>query len=265
MKKLILILITLSVISCKTSPEAAGINEDEINAEAAKAYAEVISKSKISNNQAWTAIVNRVAQRIAKASGKPYNWEVVLIESKEVNAWCMPGGKMAVYTGIMPVVKTEAALAAVMGHEVAHATLKHGLQRYARAQSNNMIVAGAAVLTSVAAQALCKTENCKRYAAVGGLATALGVAFFDRKFSRGDETGADQEGQIYMARAGYDPAEAIKLWERMNAAGGGGGPEFMSTHPADTTRRGNLTAWLPEAQRVYNAAPEKLGLGATIK
>lgn len=264
-KNLFLILLCLLIISCKTTPEAAGISEDEINAEAAKAYAEVKAKSKISTNKEWTALVNRVAQRIAKASGKPYQWEVILIDGPEVNAWCMPGGKMAVYTGILPVVKTEAALAAVMGHEVAHATLKHGLQKYARAQSNNMLATGAAVVAAVAAQALCKTENCKKYAALGGALATFGVVFFDRKFSREDETSADQEGQLYMAEAGYEPSESIKLWERMNAANGGGGPEFMSTHPADTRRRSNLTAWLPAAQAKYNAAPQKYGLGVTIK
>lgn len=265
-KNLFLILISFFIVSCKTTPEAAGISEDEINIEAAKAYAEVKAKSKISTNQAATAVVNRVAKRIALASGKPYNWEVVLIESSEVNAWCMPGGKMAVYTGILPVVQNEAALAAVMGHEVAHATLKHGLQRYARAKSNSMLATGAAVLAGVAAQALCKTEDCKKYAALGGALATFGVVFFDRKFSREDETGADQEGQIYMARAGYDPAEAINLWKRMAAANGGkSGPEFISTHPADDRRQANLSAWLPEANRVYNSAPQKFGLGASVK
>lgn len=264
-KNILLIILSTVLFSCKTNPEAAGVSEEEINAEAAKAYAEVKAKSKISNNKEWTAIVNRVADRIAKASGKPYQWEVVLIESPEINAWCMPGGKMAVYTGIMPVVKNEAALAAVMGHEVAHATLKHGLQRYARAKQNNMIAVGAAVAAAVVGQALCKTDECKKWASYGGALATFGVIFFDRKFSREDETGADKEGQIYMADAGYEPSEAIKLWERMGAANGGGGPEFMSTHPADTRRRSNLTAWLPEAQAHYQKASEKHGLGATIK
>ena len=264
--KLLLIALSFLFVSCKTTPEAAGVSEAEINAEAAKAYAEVKAKSKISTNKEWTAIVNRVAQRIAVASGKPYKWEVILIDSPEVNAWCMPGGKMAVYTGILPVVQNEAALAAVMGHEVAHATLKHGLQRYARSKSNNMLATGAAVVAAVAAQALCKTDDCKKYAALGGALATFGVVFFDRKFSREDETGADQEGQIYMAKAGYEPSEAINLWKRMAAASGGkGGPEFVSTHPSDTRRQANLASWLPSAQVAYNSAPQKFGLGVSVK
>lgn len=264
--KLFLIVFSFLFLSCKTTPEAAGVSEAEINAEAAKAYSEVKAKSKISSNKEWTAVVNRVAQRIAVASGKPYQWEVVLIDSPEVNAWCMPGGKMAVYTGILPVVQNEAALAAVMGHEVAHATLKHGLQRYARAKSNNMLAIGAAVVAAAAAEALCKTDDCKKYAALGGVLATFGVVFFDRKFSREDETGADQEGQIYMAKAGYEPSEAINLWKRMAAASGGkSGPEFVSTHPSDTRRQANLAQWLPTANTVYNSAPQKFGLGTMIK
>lgn len=263
--KLFLLALSFIIVSCKSSPEAAGISEDEINAEAAKAYAEVKSKSKISNNQEWTAMVNRVAKRIALASGKPYNWEVILIEDPQVNAWCMPGGKMAVYTGILPVVKTEAALAAVMGHEVAHATLKHGLAHYARAKQSNMIGAVVAVGAVLGGQLLCKTESCKKWAQIGGVAGGFAVAFFDMKFSREDESSADKEGQIYMADAGYEPSESIKLWERMGAAGGSKPPEIMSTHPSDERRRGNLTAWLPAAQARYNLAPQKFGLGATIK
>lgn len=240
--------------------------EDDINAMALKAYEEVKTKSKISSNAEWTAMLNRVAPRIAKASGENFKWEWMLIESSEVNAWCMPGGKMAVYTGIMPVLKNEAALAAVLGHEVAHATKRHGKQRYARAIKGNlagMVIGGAAV---IGGQMLCKTDTCRAITGLGGAAAGFAVAFFDRKFSRADETEADKAGQIYMARAGYEPSEAIKLWERMNAASGGNAsPEFMSTHPSDITRRKNLASWLPEAEATYQHAQEKHGLGESIK
>lgn len=268
MKNLIALLaFSFLFTACASSPnDDSAISDAEINAQALNAYQEVKAKSKISTNQDWTNMVNRVAQRIAKASGENFQWEVVLIDSKEVNAWCMPGGKMAVYTGIMPVVKNEAALAAVMGHEVAHATRKHGKQRYARAMKSNMIgtvVGGAAI---VGGQLLCKSEQCRLLSALGGVAAGFAVAFFDRKFSRGDETEADKYGQIYMARAGYEPSEAIKLWERMGAASGGKAPpEFMSTHPSDVTRRGNLSQWLPEANAVYQSAPYKYGLGEMVR
>lgn len=263
--KLILIVLSFLVVSCKTKPESAGVSEEEINAQAAQAYAEIKSKSKMSTNQEWTAMVNRVAKRIALASGKPYNWEVMLIDSPEINAWCMPGGKMAVYTGILPVVKTEAALAAVMGHEVAHATLRHGLQHYAQAKQSNMIGIGIGIATVLAGEVLCKTDTCKKVAQIGGIAGGFAVQYFNYKFSREDESSADKEGQIYMADAGYEPSESIKLWERMGAAGGAKPPEILSTHPSDERRRGNLTAWLPAAQARYQSAPQKFGLGTIIK
>ena len=263
MKFSFILLIILSLSGCSSVVKEP--SEKDINAQSLKAYEEVKSKSKMSNNVEWKKMLDRVASRIAKASGEDFNWEWVLIESPEVNAWCMPGGKMAVYTGIMPVLKNEAALAAVLGHEVAHATKRHGKQRYARAMKGNIVgivVGGAAI---VGGQLLCKSQTCKTLSGLGGAAAGFAVAFFDRKFSRGDETEADKWGQEYMAKAGYEPSEAIKLWERMGAASGGKAPpEFMSTHPSDTTRRGNLSAWLPQAQELYSKAPYQYGLGEPI-
>lgn len=241
-------------------------SEKDINAYALQAYNEMKSQAKISNNVEWTAMLNRVAPRIAKASGENFKWEWMLIESPEVNAWCMPGGKMAVYTGIMPILKNEAGLAAVLGHEVAHATKRHGKQRYARAIKGNLagLVIGAA--TVVGGQIWCKSESCKMLTGLGGAAAGFAIAFFDRKFSRADETESDKFGQQYMARAGYDPAEAIKLWERMGEASGGKAPpEFLSTHPSDVTRKKNLSEWLPEAQKTYQNASQKYGLGEQIR
>jgi predicted Zn-dependent protease len=263
MKTLIFILIAGFLLNgCATFKEP---SEAEINAQAATAYNEVKAKSKMSTNAEWNAMVRRVSQRIAASSGENFKWEYVLIESPEVNAWCMPGGKMAVYTGLMKVVKTEGALAAVMGHEVAHATLRHGKEGYARAiksQTAGLIVGlGAAV----AGQAMCKTNQCKLLTGLGGAAAGFAITFFDRKFSRANETEADKTGQIYMARAGYDPAESIVLWQRMAAAQKGSAPpEFLSTHPSDERRRANLQSWLPEAEAVYKKAPNKLGIGESI-
>lgn len=267
MKKISLFLVTMiatTLMSCSSlSPE---VSESDINAEAAKAYAEIKAKSKISTNKEWTAMVQRVAQRIAASSDEKFQWEVILIDSPEVNAWCMPGGKMAVYTGIMPVLKTEGALAAVMGHEVAHATLRHGMEGYKRAKQQSyagIILAGASV---VGGQLLCKTEECRQWSALGGVAAGFALTFLERKFSRADETSADKKGQLYMAKAGYDPAESLNLWDRMGASKGGAAPpEFISTHPADNTRKNNLRSWLPEADAAYAKAPNKYGLGATIR
>ncbi len=241
------------------------ISESEINQEAEKAYREVVSKSKISTNPEWTKIVERVSARIAKASGEPFNWEVVLIESPEVNAWCMPGGKMAVYTGIMPVLKTEAALAAVMGHEVAHATLRHGKQQYARNKTGSLAGAILGAGAVIGGQILCKTKSCINLTMLGGVASGFAITFFERKFSREDETSADHEGQILMAKAGYDPSEASKLWERMNEkSGGNNSSDFYSTHPSDQKRKKNLNQWLTDAQKHYEQSPNKYGLGDKI-
>lgn len=265
MKKILISLtLILSLAGCSTlGPKEP--TDAEINAEAAKAYVDVKSKSKFSTNKEWNDIVQRVAKRIAAASGENFQWETVLIESPEVNAWCMPGGKIAVYTGIMPVLKTEAALAAVLGHEVAHATLRHGKQRYARAIKENYagLAIGAAAI--IGGQLLCKTDTCKKVSALGGVASAFLITFLDRKFSRGDESAADKEGQIYMARAGYDPAEAPRLWDRMTAASGGKAPpEFMSTHPSDANRKAMLNEWMGNAENIYSQAPKKYGLGSNI-
>ena len=258
---LVLMIMSLFNQSCSTLDPS----EKDIEAQALKAYQEVRQKSKISTNAEWTAMLNRVAPRIAKASGENFNWEWMLIESPEVNAWCMPGGKMAVYTGIMPVLKNEAALAAVLGHEVAHATKRHGKERYARAIKGNLagLVIGAA--TVVGGQMLCKTKTCQTLTGLGGAAAGFAITFFDMKFSRTDESEADLHGQQYMAKAGYEPSEAIKLWERMGAASKGKAPpEFMSTHPSDVTRRKNLSDWLPAAEKTYSQAPQKYGLGESI-
>lgn len=266
-KNLALLFLGVSFLSgCASIPGGKEPTDAEINGQAEEAYKEVKAKSKASTNAEWKAMVERVANRIAAASGENFKWEVVLLENPEPNAWCMPGGKMAVYTGIMPILKTEAALAAVMGHEVAHATRRHGKQRYARAARSNMlgmVIGGAAI---VGGQVLCKTTQCKLLTGLGGAAAGFAIAFFDMKFSRDDETEADQFGQVYMAKAGYDPAEASRLWERMGAATGGRAPsEFMSTHPSSEHRKENLLRWLPDANKYYSQSPQKLGLGQEIR
>ena len=240
-------------------------DEKEINAMALKAYKEFKSQAKVSTNKDWNAMLDRVARRVATASGKNYDWEWMLVESPEVNAWCMPGGKMAVYTGILPVIKTEAALAAVLGHEVAHATENHGKERYARAIKGNLtgLVIGAA--TVVGGQLLCESEACRNLTGLGGAAAGFAITFFDRKFSREEELEADKEGQKFMANAGYVPTEAVKVWERMSEnSKGAAPPEMLSTHPSDQTRRAKLKEWLPDAMNVYSKNKSQYGLGETI-
>jgi len=262
----VLILFTLTLVNCASMTASKTPSEAEINAESAKAYAEVKAKSKISNRKDWNEMVQRVSRRIAIASGENFQWEAVLIESDEPNAWCMPGGKIAVYTGIMPILKTEGALAAVLGHEVAHATKRHGLKGYARAIEEQQTGAIIGLATVVGGQLLCKTEQCRLLTGIGGAAAGVALTFFNRKFSRIDESEADQAGQIYMAKAGYDPAESIVLWERMGAAKNGAAPpEWMSTHPSDVNRRAHLTELLPQARKTYEQAAQKYGKGSLIQ
>lgn len=241
-------------------------SDADINAQALKAYTEVKSKSKLSTNAEWKVMLDRVATRIAKSSGEKFQWDWMLIDGPEINAWCMPGGKMAVYTGIMPVLKTEAALAAVLGHEVAHATKRHGKERYARAMKTNITGIAVGLATVVGGQIFCKTETCRKLTTLSGAAAGFALQFFDMKYSRTDETEADEVGQIYMAKAGYDPSESMKLWERMGAANKGKAPpEILSTHPSDSTRKSNLESWLPRANELYSKAPQQFGTGEMIR
>ena len=258
-----LIMILFFVLNCSSlSPK-----EKEVNFYARKTYEKIKAEGKISHRRDWNRLLNKVATQVTKASGEKFDWEWILIENQEPNAWCMPGGKMAVYTGIMPILKNEAALAAVLAHEVAHATKKHGMQRYARAIKGQLlgVVIGAA--TAIGGQVWCKTESCKMISGLGGAAAGFAITFFERKFSRQEESESDYVGQEYMARAGYDPSEAVRLWERMGGGAQEGGriPEFLSTHPSDRVRIRELKKALPRAQKTYSSSPVKFGLGEKIE
>lgn len=265
MKVFLSLILSLTMLSTFQGCSSLDPDEKEINKMAADAYKEFKSQAKISKNKEWTDMVNRVAARVAKASGKNYDWEWILVENDEMNAWCMPGGKIAVYTGIMPVLKTEGALAAVLGHEVAHATENHGKERYARAAKGNIAGLVIGVATVAGGQLLCKSEACKNLTGLGGAAAGFAITFFDLKFSRKDELEADKVGQKYMAEAGYVPTESVKVWERMSAsAKGPKPPEILSTHPSDENRKEKLKEYLPKTMETYNNQKQKYGVGETI-
>jgi predicted Zn-dependent protease len=258
--------LVFSLLGCASGGFVKAPEDPELNAEAAKAYAELKSKSKISTHPKWNAMLKRVTNRIAKASGEDFQWEYVLIENPDVNAWCMPGGKIAVYTGIMPVLKTEGALAAVLGHEVAHATRRHGKQQYARSMNTNLLGLIVGGIIALGGQALCKTNECKLLTGIGGAAAGFAATFFTLKFSREDETDADYYGQQYMAKAGYDPSESISLWQRMSESHQGQAlPEILSTHPSDESRQERLRATLGETKKIYASSKKKHGLGERIR
>src|SRR5919198_1754047 len=207
-------------------------------------YQEVLKKSKISSDPALNAQVTRVGQRIATATGRTdYEWEFKVIEDKQVNAFCLPGGKVAVYTGILPVTHDDAGLAAVLGHEVSHAIARHGGERVSQ---------GLLVQTGLAATQIALARNdpliVQSVTALLGAGASVGLLL---PWSRQQESEADHLGLIYMAKAGYHPQAARDLWVRMASQGGARQPEFLSTHPLPQTRIAQIEAWLPEALQYY--------------
>ena len=211
----------------------------------ASTYLSMLETEKISPNKHYARAVTRVGRRIAAVSHTPnLRWQYTVFDNdKQVNAFALPGGKIGVYTGMMPVAKTEAGLATVMAHEVAHATARHGGERMSL---GILLQMGSAALASAMKKKDKKTTG--RVLAAYGVGTALVVAL---PFSRKQEGEADRIGLIYMAKAGYDPREAVAFWERMGAAGRGAPPEFLSTHPGYRTRIKNLRKWMPEAMEYY--------------
>jgi predicted Zn-dependent protease len=224
----------------------------------AQAYSQVKNDPKLRQSQdpRETEPVKRVAARIIEAAkrskyaemAQQFQWEVIVIkDDKTMNAFALPGGKIAVYTGIFPVARTEAGLAAVLGHEVVHALARHGAERMSQGQLTNaaLQVAGVAVgagdggmLSQAAMAAL-------------GAGAQVGVLL---PFSRKHESEADYIGILLAADAGYDPRESVSLWERMGQLSRGGGPsEFLSTHPSHETRVGQLKRWMPEAMGLYQS------------
>jgi predicted Zn-dependent protease len=176
-----------------------------------------------------------------------FEWEFHVVEENTVNAWCMPGGKVVVYTGILPVTQDEASLAVVMGHEIAHAVARHGNERMSQGLLLN---AGGQALSSVMSDKPSLGRNI--FLQSYGIGGQLGML----AYGRNHETEADKLGLIFMAMAGYDPNVAIAFWERMAASGGQAPPEILSTHPSDETRIATLKEFMPEAMKYYKPVPK---------
>lgn len=218
-------------------------------------YREVLAKAKLNRDSRLNAILRRVGDRIAaQTQAAGFQWEYALIESQEQNAWCMPGGKIAVYTAILPIMADEAGMAAVLGHEVAHATLRHAGQRISEQMLVNLGL-------SLADVSLRNSQHHDMLLGLLGVGTTVGVTL---PYSRGHETEADRIGLKYMARAGYDPRQALAFWQRFARSGSGAPPEFLSTHPGSATRIEDLQRWMPEALQLYQAAPQPLGAGERL-
>ncbi len=230
--------------------------ESQLDAMSFQEYRQFLATHPLSHDQRAVDMVRRVGWRIARAVEKylaahgqldliaDYKWEFNLVEGKEVNAWCMPGGKVVVYTGLLPVARNETGLAVVMGHEIAHAVARHANERVS--QQLALQLGGSALSTAFGSSG---TATNAVFRDLYGLGANLGVLL---PYSRLQETEADHLGLIFMAMAGYDPREAIDFWKRMmNYKKGGSPPELLSTHPSDRTRIEQIIKFMPEALKYY--------------
>ena len=261
MKKLSIILIAILLFSaCSTNPltgrsTMAFVSNSELFPSSFAQYQEFLNENTVVSGTPDANMVTRVGMRLADAAEKwltsegnasyldGYAWEYKLVADNTVNAWCMPGGKIVVYTGILPVTQTEEGLAVVLGHEISHALLNHGQQRMSAGLLQQLGAMGLQVGLGMAGVSG-DTQNLAM--AAYGIGTELGGTL---PFSRSHESEADHYGLLLMAIAGYNPDAAVPFWERMSSMGGGGTPEFLSTHPSDATRIRQLQGWTPEAKQ----------------
>jgi predicted Zn-dependent protease len=253
-----------SLVACSTVPITGRrqlnlMPESDLIGMSLTQYDSVIKTSKLSTDAKKVAMVKKVGGRIATAvetflvqnglqdrvSG--FNWEFNLIaEDATANAWCMPGGKVVVYTGLLPYTQTEDGLAVVMGHEIAHAVARHGNERMSQQMGVQL---GGTALAIALSQKPQQTQQI--FMSAYGIGTQVGLML---PYSRAHETEADKMGLIFLAMAGYDPNASVAFWERMAQSGSGGSLELLSTHPSDQTRIANLKKFIPEAMKYYKKA-----------
>lgn len=238
------------------------VPDDLINSMSVQQYSQFLAESKLSTDTRQAAMVRNVGQRIVKAVNEycqkhcdenpfaGYEWEFNLVEDKAVNAFAMPGGKVVVYSGILPVTQTEPGLATVVGHEIAHVFAKHGNERMSQ---QLLVQMGGTALSVALREEPEQTRNL--FMTSYGLGAQIGLLL---PYSRKHETEADRLGLIFMAMAGYDPREAVTFWQRMEAANEGAAapPEFLSTHPVYETRIRNIQELIPEAMEYYKPAAQ---------
>jgi predicted Zn-dependent protease len=253
-------LLALLLYYCSTVPitgrsQLSLIPASEMNAMSFQQYDQFLQENKLSSSKSDFDMVKRVGVNIQRAVETyfkqnnlskelaGYQWEFNLVESKEINAWCMPGGKVVVYTGILPLTKDETGLAVVMGHEIAHAIAQHGAERMSQGLLQQL---GGVALSVALKDKPQETQNL--FMTAYGVGTTVGVML---PFSRTQESEADRLGLIFMSMAGYNPNYAVDFWTRMSQMGGQKPPEFLSTHPSDETRIADIKKELPEALKYY--------------
>lgn len=255
------LLVLLLAASCSTVPltgrkQLSLVDDKVMQQQATLAYRDLLKspKTKVVKGTSNAQMVQNVGNKIARAveaylkqngyaNQYQFSWEFNLIDDQQVNAWCMPGGKVAVYTGILPVTQNEAGLATVMGHEVAHAIARHSSERASNTMLAQGVGAGVGMATSKNSQLTQLAIN--QLYGIGSQVALL-------KYSRNQESEADRMGLTFMAMAGYNPKDAVGFWQRMaSKAGGNKPPEFLSTHPSDQTRIANIQKLIPEAMKHY--------------
>jgi predicted Zn-dependent protease len=252
-RKLSLILGLIVLAACATVPYTNRkqfnlISPQEEAQLGEQAYAEVLQKNKLTQNAEWQRRLQEIGRRIAAAANQPdFKWEFNVLQGKDVNAFCLPGGKVAFWDGIMPICGTDDAVAVVMGHEVSHALLQHGNERMSAQLGTEVVGTGLQVALS---SKPVETQNA--FLTAFGVGSQVGLLL---PFSRNQESDADEWGLKFAAMAGYNPEEAISLWERMEKAGSGQKPpEFLSTHPSEGKRIEHLKQVMPDAMKLYKPA-----------
>ncbi len=266
MKRIIYVLLAVIMWSCGTVPltnrkQFIAIPSDQILSLSNESYNSVLKESKLSSNTTQVATIRRIGQNVTQAVEQylreinrlalidGYKWEYNLIADKTMNAWCMPGGKIVFYEGILPICKNDNGIAVVMAHEIAHAIANHGNER----MSQQMVVQMGGIALSEALQTQ-KPVTQQLALLAFGVGTQLGVML---PYSRQHETEADELGLYFMAMAGYDPREAPLLWERMKSEGSGDTPQFLSTHPSPQSRINDLNKIMSKAMEYYNKSSKK--------
>ena len=261
---------TTSTVPITGRKQSLMVSDQQVLSLSNQQYQEYMKTAKPSTNAANTAMVKRVGQRLASAvegylnshglqsEVANYRWEFNLVQDQQVNAFCMPGGKIVVYEGILPVTRDEPSLAIVLGHEIAHAVAKHSAEQMSTAikqqygaQALSMVLAGAGASSNLQS--------------IAGTVFGLGAKGASAKYSRNHESEADHLGIIFAAMAGYDPQVAVGFWQRMSQATGGGSTSWLSTHPSDATRIQQIQGWMPEALQYYQGGVAPASVPASGK
>ena len=241
-----------SVVDQETGKKLRGaLTDEQGSALGLQSFQEVLRTEHVLSSGPAVEQVVRVATRlieVVKSVEPNFDWKVSVVDSPQANAFCLPGGKIVVYTGILPITQNDDALAVVLGHEISHAILRHGSQRMLKTEMLNTVLQGASVSVSLG-----DMSRDQQQAVMGALGAGAKYGVI-MPFSRGDEDQADERGLMYAARAGYNPQEAIAFWQRMSQAGGGQPPAFLSTHPSHGSRIAHLQEIMPKALAEYEKA-----------